>query len=312
VLTLWSSTGIHSPCAKSNGMPMTETWTILKLLEWSTQYFRDKKIESARLDAELLLGHILGLSRVQLYTQFDRLLNSEELQRYKILFKRRSEREPLAYLLGKKEFFSMEFEVSPDVLIPRPETELLVEEAIQYAMKSQTGSADLHILDLGTGSGCIAIALAKKFSQASITALDISEAALTWAQKNAKKHGVEKQIRFIKTDFLEFLPESALYDLILSNPPYIATLEIPNLAPELRFEPNAALDGGADGLQFYRKLLPWAFKNLQKKGQAYFEMGDKQAKALEELATNTGFQKISILKDYAGNPRVLSLSNKPS
>ncbi len=287
------------------------SWNILKLLEWSTQYFQNKGIESPRLDAELLLAKTLSLSRVQLYMQFDRPLLETELQNFKDLLKRRSEREPLAYILGKKEFYSLEFEVSPDVLIPRPETELLVETARKHSSLLTSPSS---LLDIGTGSGCIAVSLAKHLPEARITAIDISASALELAKRNAKKHAVENQINFIQMDFTS--PHASLltphqnFDLILSNPPYIATDEIPKLAPELQFEPKSALDGGNEGLDFYQIILPWAFQHLNEGGIVLLEIGFDQGMSLEKLATNTGFQKISILKDYAGHPRVVSLLKK--
>lgn len=287
------------------------SWNILKLLEWSTQYFQNKGIESPRLESELLLAKSLDLSRVQLYMQFDRPLQETELQNFKSLLKRRTEREPLAYILGKKEFYSLEFEVTPDVLIPRPETELLVEKSIQPLTPHPS---PLSILDIGTGSGCIAISVAKHLPEAKITAVDISKEALEVAKRNAEKHGVEKQIDFIQMDFNSPHPSPLTshqkFDLILSNPPYIATDEISKLAPELQFEPRSALDGGKNGLDFYKILLPWSFEHLNPEGKALFEIGCDQAESLEKLATNAGFQKISIIKDYAGHPRVVSLSKQ--
>lgn len=301
---------------------MTQSWTILKLLDWSTQYFQGKGIESPRLEAELLLAHTLGLNRVQLYMQFDRILAEVELQSFKSLLKRRTEREPLAYILGKKEFYSLEFEVTPNVLIPRPETELLVEEGIRFFSPSpqprafaapmgspSRGEGEVKILDIGTGSGCIAISLAKHLPEAKITAIDISSEALKVAQRNAEKHEVAKQINFIEMDFTSPFPFSPqhTFDLILSNPPYISSDEIPKLAPELQFEPKSALDGGTDGLLFYQILLPWIFEHLKNNGAAFLEVGESQGEALEKLSTNAGFQKINILKDYSGHPRVVSL-----
>lgn len=297
---------------------MLQDWNIRKLLEWSTQYFQQKDIESARLDSELLLAHVLGLKRVQLYMQFDRPLNEAELQNFKTLLKRRSEREPLAYILGKKEFYSLEFDISPAVLIPRPETELLVENALKYFSTSPSpqpspsrGEGERKILDIGTGSGCIAVSLAKHLPEAQITAIDISPEALKIAKQNAEKHGVENQISFHQADFLlpsSLFPLPSSFDLIVSNPPYIQSEEIPKLAPELQFEPRSALEGGIDGLDFYKVLLPWSLEHLNPEGRAFFEIGFDQAESLEKLATNTGFQKINILKDYAGHPRVIQLT----
>lgn len=301
-----------------------DSWNILKLLEWSTQYFQSKGIESPRLDAEVLLAHCLSLTRVQLYMQFDRPLTEAELQNFKALLKRRSEREPLAYILGKKEFYSMEFIVSPEVLIPRPETELLIEKAIKHF---EASSALPHrFLDIGTGSGCIAICLAKNFPQAEIIALDISEQALKIAQQNAQKHGVESQIQFLEIDIFDVilsetkdLVESTgsftlvqddrqkKFDLIVSNPPYVKSDEIGKLAPELQFEPLQALSGGEEGLDFYQKLIPWTYSHLNAEGIALFEIGFDQTESIENLATKAGFQKVNILKDYAGHPRMAFL-----
>lgn len=287
---------------------MQQTWTILKLLEWSAQYFHQKGLDSPRLDAELLLAQSLGLSRVQLYMQFDRPLSDAELQAYKGLLKRRGEREPLAYILGKKEFYSMEFEVMPTVLIPRPETELLVEKAIQILQPSS--AQPLRLLDIGTGSGCIALSLAKHLPQARVSAIDVSEAALEVARKNAELHGLADRVEFFHIDFREAASRAALsgpFDLIASNPPYIARDEIAKLAPELAFEPMQALDGGPDGLDFYRDWLPWAFEHLSQGGSALLEIGFDQAESVEKLATNAGFQKVNILRDYSGHPRVALL-----
>ncbi len=299
---------------------MNESWTILKLLDWSTPYLQNKGVSSARLDAELMLAHTLGLSRVQLYTQFDRPLAELELQQYKTFFKRRSEREPLAYILGKKEFYSLEFKVTPDVLIPRPETELLVEKAIKLLKNPPSSPFEkgeiqegLKILDIGTGSGCIAISLAKHQPHSKITAIDISEAALNVAKTNAQTHKVENQIRFLQMDCLQ-LPDSSLkeldrsFDLILSNPPYIPNEEIPKLEIEVQREPFQALSGGKTGLDFYEKLIPWTKKHLTKEGFALFEIGFNQAEEVEKIATNAGFQKVTILKDYADHPRMIHLS----
>ena len=224
---------------------MSQDWNILKLLEWSTQYFQQKDIESARLDSELLLAHVLGLKRVQLYMQFDRPLNEAELQNFKTLLKRRSEREPLAYILGKKEFYSLEFDISPAVLIPRPETELLVENALKYFSTSPSpqpspsrGEGERKILDIGTGSGCIAVSLAKHLPEAQITAIDISPEALKIAKQNAEKHGVENQISFHQADFL--LPSSLFPLLSISSFQILLIFKVrkfPNLLRNFNLNP---------------------------------------------------------------------------
>lgn len=287
-------------------------WTPLKLLNWTSQYLSEKGISSTRLEAELLLAHSLNLQRIQLYTQFDRPLNDKELANFKVLLKRRAEREPLAYILEKKEFYSLDFIVSKDVLIPRPETELLIEKVFkQYPphptlLLQQEKDASLKIIDIGTGSGCIAITLAKHLPQAKITALDISEAALNIAKKNAEKHQVENQIEFIHTDFLSSTSDiqNSKFDIIVSNPPYIASHEIQTLEPELHFEPPRALDGGIDGLDFYKKILPWAFKHIDPKGHLFLEIGYNQKEQLRELAKNSGFNTYQIFKDLQEIDRI--------
>ncbi|MBF0491564.1 MAG: peptide chain release factor N(5)-glutamine methyltransferase [Deltaproteobacteria bacterium] len=284
-------------------------WTPLKLIEWTSKYLSQKGIPSTRLEAELLLAHSLNLKRIQLYTQFDRPLSEKELADFKILLKRRADREPLAYILGKKEFYSMEFIVSKDVLIPRPETELLVEQVLASPLvkRGLRGVHPIQILDIGTGSACIAIALAKYLPQTQITALEISEAALNIAKQNAQKHGVENQIEFIQGDFLksEVRSQKSEFDIIVSNPPYIASSEIEKLEPELRFEPHSALDGGIDGLDFYKMILPWAFKHLRPEGHLFLEIGYNQGKDLTELAQNCGFSSAKILKDLDNKDRIL-------
>ncbi|MFO1519399.1 MAG: peptide chain release factor N(5)-glutamine methyltransferase [bacterium] len=292
---------------------MTETWTILKLLQWTAEYFQSRGIESARLDAELILAHALGLSRIQLYTQFDRPLNSEELQKVKGLVKRRAQREPLAYLLGSKEFYSLEFKVSPAVLIPRPETELLVEEGIRLLQNptippfSKGGQGGFEILDIGTGSGCIAVALAKHLAEAQTWAVDASQAALEIAAENARKHGVEGRIHFLAWDVLngDWKGPAEPFDLIVTNPPYVSSTILPRLAPELQFEPKMALEAGPKGLDLYPAILGFAFSHLKPGGWLLAEMGEEQGGDLLEISRQKGFASVDILKDLAGKPRVL-------
>ncbi len=289
---------------------MTETWNILKLLQWTLDYFSHRGIENPRLDAELLISYALNSSRVQLYTQFDRVLEPEELKKIKELIKRRALREPLAYIRGVKEFYSLEFIVSPAVLIPRPETELLVEEVLKNPPNpplSKGGEGGFKILDLGTGSGCIAITLAKHLPQAQIWAMDISADALEIAKLNAKKHGVENQISFIQGDIL--LPEiqKALppFDLIISNPPYIPSDQIPGLAPEVIYEPKLALEGGPDGLHFYQQISLFSKTHLKPNGWIILEIGENQAESLKTLFHDAGFESVEIQKDLAGKNRLL-------
>lgn len=259
-----------------------------------------------------MLAHILQLSRIQLYTQFDRPLTEIELAEFKALLKQRCDRKPLAYLLGKKEFYSMDFYVDESVLIPRTETEMLVDETLRDlsplpgSVLQSEKEKTIHILEIGTGSGCIAITLAKHLPKSKIVTVDISPQALEVAKKNAEKHQVSDQIIFKEADFLDanFSSGTASFDYIVSNPPYIPKDDISKLEPELHQEPLSALDGGRDGLDFYRKLLPWSQKHLAENGTLLLEIGFNQGKDLEELALKNNFSSFKILKDLAGQDRV--------
>ena len=199
------------------------TWTRLKLIEWTADYLKKQGIENPRLESEILLAHVLGKKRIDLYLAFDRPVELEELSRYKSLIQRRLKHEPLQYLTGRQEFWSMEFKVGPGVLIPRPETECLIEQALKK-FKSQKDSP-LHILDLGTGSGVLAVVLAKALPLSTLWAVECSERALTYAMENAKTHGVSSQIHFQKSDLFSGLDPSQKFNLIISNPPYLTEEE---------------------------------------------------------------------------------------
>lgn len=276
------------------------TWTLLSLLNWTTDYFTKNNIPTPRLDAEVLLAHSLKLERLQLYLQFERSMMEAELATFKALIQRRIKGEPVSYIRGIKEFWSLPFKVGPGVLVPRPETELLVECAKREKFSS--------ILDIGTGSGNLAIALAKEFPQAKITAFDISDEALKYAQENASVHAVHLQIEFIKRDFLTLpAPRFPLHDLIVSNPPYISTSVWETLPPGIRdFEPRIALDGGPDGLAFYRKIGQTASGLLKEKGMVAVEIGEDQASAVKEIFEKNGLKDIEVIKDYANLPRVVT------
>jgi len=270
----------------------------LRLLRWSTEYFAGKGIENPRLDAELLLAHCLQLDRVGLYLNFDRPLIAAELDRIRPLVKRRGQREPLQYLLGCTEFWSLEFEVSPAVLIPRADTEVLVEEALSRAGDSG------RLLDVGTGSGAIVISLASELPGWQCEGLEISPAALEVATRNAIRHGVAERVRLLQGDLAE-LPRQQ-YDLIVSNPPYIAAEEWEELMPEVRcFEPPTALLAGNDGLECYRKLSEQAPSRLNAGGWLLVEIGYRQAEVVQQLFAAAGLQELFVRKDYAGNPRVV-------
>ncbi len=250
-------------------MTHSEIWTTLKVLAWTREFLASKGVENARLEAEWLLCASTGLDRVGLYLQFDRPLNEAELAGYRSMVARRARREPLQHILGSQDFAGLDFEVTPDVLIPRHDTETLVNEA-----RSRLPAAG-SLLDIGTGSGCIAVALAGQFPGSTVKATDVSEAALTVTRRNAGRHAVN--IQFMAGSLFEPL-QGRRFDLIISNPPYIPTGDIAGLAPEVRdFDPSGALDGGADGLNIYRLLIPSAREHLNPGGWLLVEVGIGQA-----------------------------------
>lgn len=272
-------------------------WTTLKTLEWITGYLETKGVENARQEAQWLLCAATGLDHVGLYLNFDKPLNDKELTAARAMVSRRGQREPLQYILGNQEFDGLSFLVTPDVLIPRHDTELLVEQA---ALKA---SATATILDIGTGTGCIAIALAKRLPAARITALDISDKALAVARQNARLHQVD--IELLQGDLFNPLAGHR-FDLIVSNPPYISATELEQLQPEVRcFEPRQALDGGTDGFVTYCLLVAGAAKHLQKNGWLLLEAGDGQADKLVEMMQKTGFNDIFAAHDAGNIKRVV-------
>jgi release factor glutamine methyltransferase len=285
---------------------MEETWTILKVLQWTTGYFSRHGIEQPRANAEVLLAHVLQKTRIELYLHYDQPLTSPELASYRQAIQRRVAREPTQYITQKQEFWSLEFEVNASVLIPRPETELMVQLALDFL-----GSNGKRVLDLGTGSGVIAVALAKECTSAQIFATDASLPALQVARRNATRHKVSNRVHFLAIDlFAGFKPGSTLFDLIVSNPPYIGEDELPMLAPEIAdYEPRVALrGGGAKGLDIIRKIIQHAPRYLNPAGVLMLEIGCGQAEILEaELVHNRDFEDFTITKDYSQIPRILHL-----
>lgn len=275
-----------------------ETWTILKVLTWTKGYLAEKGVENARLEAEWLLCAALGLDRVGLYVNFDKPLSAGELGACRALVARRARREPLQYILGSQEFYGLEFEVVPEVLIPRYDTETLVREALGRAPKGA------KILDIGVGSGCIAVALAKNLPHADVSGVDLSPEALELAERNAKRHGVA--VSLSRGSLFEPFTDRE-FDVIVSNPPYIRTSDITTLQPEVRdFEPHASLDGGVDGLDYYRRIIPGAPVHLKHGGWLLLEMGIGQAADLLALFEATGhFQELYTAKDPGGIDRVV-------
>lgn len=278
---------------------MSEVWTVLKLLRRTAEYFAGRGVDTPRLDAELLLAATLGLDRVGLYLNFERPLQSDELDAFRERVRRRASREPLAYILGHTEFWSLPLKVTPAVLIPRGDTEVLVEAALSRLH----GAA--RVLDVGTGSGALAIALAHERPECSVTAIDLSAAALEVAAENARCNGVAERVHLLRQD-LATLPAGP-FDLVVANPPYIPSGELAALMPEVRdFEPPLALDGGCDGLAAYRALAGQAGSVLTPGGWLLVEVGIGQATPVRELFTGAGLVEVGIRDDYAGIPRVVS------
>ncbi len=281
---------------------MNTLWTVQKILKWTIDFFEKKGLPDARLSAELLLAHVLKVRRLDLYLQFERILTTQERQVYKQLVQRRATREPLQYIIGKAEFYGMVFSVTPAVLIPRPETELLVDAVIEHFRQSSVEHP--YIVDVGTGSGCMAIAIKYHLPQATVVGVDISEQALAVARENAQHHGVA--IDWVMADGVQFLMEQQhRWDAIVSNPPYISSMEWPTLDPEVReFEPRQALVAGKSGLEFYQRLIPVAHQRLRPGGILAMEMGYAQGDALQQLLETQGFQ-YKFVKDYQQHNRMV-------
>ncbi|MFH1542345.1 MAG: peptide chain release factor N(5)-glutamine methyltransferase [bacterium] len=288
---------------------MSETWTIQRLLNWTTEHFKSNNLESARLETEILLAHALDLQRIQLYANFNREVQPHHLAIFRSYVERRLKNEPLAYIVGFQPFLGLDFEVNNHVLIPRPETEQLVELAIERVKGSSlfTESPNPLILDIGTGSGCIAVSLAKYLPNAHVIGIDISEQALEIAKRNAVKHGVQDRCQFVVKNMLEKNVAETFrfpHDLIISNPPYIRSADIETLEPNVKdWEPKQALDGGADGLDYIRALFHLIPKGLNPKGLIMFEFGIGQAKEILNLSQGI-FKETKIVKDLAGIERI--------
>jgi len=287
-------------------------WTILNLIRWTDERFRREGLSTPRLDAEVLLAETLGVDRVGLYTHFDQPLHPEELARFKKLFQRRLQREPVAYIIGRREFWSLTFKVTPDVLIPRPETEILVAEALNVLSSPTRTARHFRILEMGTGSGAISVALAREFPSASVLATDLSAKALIVAQENASRLGVGERVQFLRGDLFVPVEKEFAFDLIITNPPYIAEEDFPSLPPEVRgFEPRLALDGGKDGLNFFRRVLPRVGEFLNPGGWFLAEIGDGQGGKIRQIAEgNPEFVSCGFVRDLAGIERVFKARKK--
>jgi release factor glutamine methyltransferase len=287
--------------------PEPQSWTIGSLLKWATDDFRTRGIESPRLDAELLVGHALTLTRTEIIVQLDRPLMAGELAKLRDLVKRRRAREPIAYLRGHREFYGREFRVDKRVLIPRPDTEILVETALR---RSAARSLSMRALDLCTGSGCVAITMARERPTARVYGIDISEDALAVARDNALRLGAYNAA-FGRSDLFAGVDALAgagvRFDVITANPPYIATEELQTLAPDIRdFEPRLALDGGQDGLAFFQRIAEGARERLEPHGVLAVEVGAGEAEAVEAIFEAAGYTHVERAKDYARIERVVS------
>jgi release factor glutamine methyltransferase len=277
-------------------------WTTLKVLDWTARRFADASLPSARLDAQVLLAHVLGCSRVQLYTGFDRPLQPEELAAYRELIKRRLAGDPIAYLVGEQEFWSLPFHVDAAVLVPRRDTETLIEVVLE-ALPDR--AAARSVADVCTGSGCIAVTLARELRGARVLATDLSAPAAALARRNAERNGVADRLEVLEGDLLAPLEARLPVDVLVSNPPYVASAVIDDLAPEVRREPRLALDGGGDGLRLLSRLVAGAPGALAPGGLLALEHGYDQEEAVRALVQATGaFDEAATRRDLGGQPRV--------
>ncbi len=280
--------------------------TISGALDWGARLLREKGIESPRLNAELLLRKVLEIDQVQVYLYSDRILTQRQFTSYRSLINKRIKGEPVQYILGSREFWSLDLKITPEVLIPRPETELLVEETLKIFRDDTTLS--LRFMEVGTGSGAIAIALAKELQGCFILAEDISWRAILVAKENARIQRVSENIRFLVGDLFPPLKEGrSLFDLIVSNPPYVPSSQIGILPREIaEFEPRIALDGGLDGLEFFRRIVTGSGTFLKDGGWLMMEFGEGQGEAVAEMIRNAGyFTPPNIIKDHSGVDRVI-------
>jgi release factor glutamine methyltransferase len=277
-------------------------WTVLELLRWTTDYFARSGIDTARLDAEILLAHALESDRLRLYVDYEKPVLAKERDRFRALVQRRAgERVPVSLLLGQREFWSLPFRVTGDVLTPRPETETLVEAALSKVSEAES---TVRILDVGTGSGAIALSLASELPHADITATDLSSPALQIAAENADHLHMGERIRFLAGDLFEPVA-SERFDLVISNPPYVARDDAASLPPELSHEPDMALFAGADGLEVIRRLVAEAGNHLSPGGWLLFELSPEQIETVETELAGAGFSEIERRFDLARLPRVV-------
>ena len=276
-------------------------WTVASVLQWTSQQFQKRHVDAPRLTAELLLAHVLGCKRIALYLEYERPLEPSELRDYRLLIQRRMQGEPTQYLTGSKEFYQRSFVVDARVLIPRPETELLVDLALEkLPHKQKTRAADVC-----TGSGCIALSLALERPEADIWASDISQEALSLAQENHRRLGCPPNLHWCEGNLLAPLGPYAPFDVVVSNPPYLSSREMENLQREVRFEPPLALYGGPDGMHFLSQIICQAPRLLSPGGWLLLEIGEGQGEKTTQQLREAGYLDVLILKDWAGLGRIV-------
>jgi release factor glutamine methyltransferase len=292
-------------------MPQTEAWTVGRLLQWTTDYLKAHGADTPRLDAEVLLAQALGCRRIELYTAFEEVPGEQPRAAFRELVRRRAEGTPVAYLVGRREFYSLSFQVTPAVLIPRPETELLVVALLDLA-EARGAEAALQIADVGTGSGIIAVCAAKHLPHCHVTAIDVSPAALQVAGQNAEEHGVADRIELVESDLFAALAADRQFDFVVSNPPYVTTAEMQSLATDVRkFEPATALVAGETGTEVIAALIPQAAQRLLPGGSLLVEISPMIHDAVRGLLEADGrFQPPTTIKDLARLPRVVQAVRK--
>jgi release factor glutamine methyltransferase len=288
-------------------MPTPEPWTVGRLLQWTTDYLKGQGADSPRLDAEVLLAEALGCRRIELYTAFDQVPGDAQRTAFRRLVRRRAEGTPVAYLVGRREFYSLSFRVGPEVLIPRPETELLVIALLDLVKARVPAGTPLSIADVGTGSGIIAVCAAKHLPSCRVTAIDNSRAALAIAAANAADHGVAERIELVESDLFAAVPAERRLDFVVSNPPYVSTAEFQRLAAEVKnHEPQEALLAGPRGTEVIERLLPQAAERLNPGGYLLMEMSPMIHEAIcAMVSADSRYELGPTMKDLARLPRVI-------
>jgi release factor glutamine methyltransferase len=280
------------------------TWRIIDVIKWGEDYFKTKAFENPKQEIEWLLCDLLGLKRIDLYVKFEDKINNFKLNKLKSWIKRRLKREPLQYITGETEFYGLKFKITPQALIPRPETERLVD----LTLLSIGNNSDLKLLEIGAGSGCVSIAISNNNPMVNILSLDISKDALELAETNAKLNNC-KNITFLEMDFLNDIPEDK-FDILISNPPYIPRNEIENIMPEVKnFEPRIALTDNGDGLTFYHRIAKKAKNLINPNGLILLEVGlGEHPQKVLSLFKKSGFDQLELIKDFNNNERILKIS----